>query len=306
MHFSTLLLSALSLTTLASSAALPKRQATTTSIYKFTSPKAAEGIATRTNGKIIVSFFDKGELWQIDPATKTAAKVATFTDTTCSAAIAEVAPDVFAVVAGNYASSGGNKPGSWGVWTVDFSAAGGGSETAPKTSLVKKVPESGFWNGLSAFANGTVLVGDASKGQVWRLDVYTGRYSVAIEDATMKPSGNLPMGIDGIRYANGSIYYTNIFANKFYKLAVDATGAKVGSPTTIWSNQMADDMYVTPEGVAYVAASGSIQKVTADGKASKFATVSSATAVTRGTGEKDRETLFIAGSDGTISSVKMA
>jgi hypothetical protein len=115
------------------------------------------------------------------------------------------------------------------------------------------------------------------------------------------------MGIDGVRYANGSIYYTNIFANKFHKLAIDATGAKAGSPpTTIWSNQMADDMYVSPEGVAYVAASGSIQKVTADGKASKFATVSSATALARGTSEQDKGTLFIAGSDGTISSVKLA
>ncbi|KAF2639354.1 hypothetical protein P280DRAFT_403287 [Massarina eburnea CBS 473.64] len=303
MRFTKGLLQALGLSSIASAAAptLYPRQSTTTSIYKFSTPKAAEGIATRTNGKILVSFFDKGELWQIDPATKKAEKVATFTDTTCSAAIAQVAPDIFAVVAGNYGSAGGNKPGSWGIWKVDFTGGG-----APATTLLKKVPESGFWNGLTAFSNDTVLIGDASKGAVWRMNINTGAYSIAIEDASMKPSGSLPMGIDGVRYANGSIYYTNIFANKFYKLAVDAAGAKTGSPTTIWSNQMADDMYVTPDGVAYVAASGSIQKVTADGKASKFATVQSATAVTRGTSEADKDTLFIAGSDGTISSVKLA
>ena len=105
------------------------------------------------------------------------------------------------------------------------------------------------------------------------------------------------MGIDGIRYANGSIYYTNIFANKFYKLAVDA-----GSPTQIWGNQMADDMYVSPEGVAYVAASSGIQRVTADGKVSTVASVRSGTAVTLG---PDKSTLFVAGSDGAISSFKV-
>jgi hypothetical protein len=186
MKFSTVVLQALSLASLVSSTPTSKRQSATTSIYKFSSPKAAEGIAARSNGKLIVSFFDKGELWQVDPATKKAEKVAIFTDTTCSAAIAEVAPDVFAVVAGNYASAGGNKPGSWGVWKVDFT-----SGTAV-TKLLKKVPESGFWNGLTAFNNDTVLIGDASKGAVWRMNINTGAYSLAIEEATMKPSGSLP------------------------------------------------------------------------------------------------------------------
>lgn len=110
------------------------------------------------------------------------------------------------------------------------------------------------------------------------------------------------MGIDGIRYANGSIYYTNILANKFYKLAVDTDGKKKGNPTQIWGNQMADDMYVSPEGIAYVAASSGIQRVTADGKVSTVASIKSGTAVTLGA---DKSTLFVAGSDGAISSFKI-
>lgn len=111
------------------------------------------------------------------------------------------------------------------------------------------------------------------------------------------------MGIDGIRYANGSIYYTNIFASKFYKMPVDAEGKKTGPATQIWGNQMADDMYVTETGVAYVAATNGIQKVTTDGKVSTVATLRSATAVTIG---PDKGTLFVAGSDGAISSFKLA
>lgn len=187
MRLTTALASLLSLAAVTSASPLGKRQATVTQVYKFTgSPIKAEGIAVRSNGQILVSFFDKGEAWLVDPPTKKATKVATFTDTTCSAAIAEVAPDVFAVVAGKYSNS--NTPGSWGVWKVDFSAGG----ATPTTTLVKKVPESGMWNGLTAFTNDTVLVGDASKGAVFKVNVNTGEYSVAIEDSTMKPSSGMP------------------------------------------------------------------------------------------------------------------
>ncbi|KAF1978240.1 hypothetical protein BU23DRAFT_654774 [Bimuria novae-zelandiae CBS 107.79] len=297
MRFTTTLASFLSFTALVYASPLLKRQSTVTQVYKFTgSPVKAEGIVVRSNGQILVTFFDKGEVWLVDSPTKKATKVATFTDTTCSAAIAEVAPDVFAIVAGKYSNS--NTPGSWGVWKVDFSAGG----ASPTTTLVKKVPESGMWNGLTAFNNDTVLVGDATKGAVFKVNVNTGAYSVAIEDSTMKPSSGMPMGIDGIRYANGNIYYTNIFANKFYKMPVDTDGKKTGAATQIWGDQMADDMYVSPEGVAYVAASSGIKRVTADGKVSTVASVRSGTAVTIGA---DKSTLFVAGSDGAISSFKV-
>jgi hypothetical protein len=179
MLLATLLLAA---TSLVSAAAIEKRQSTT-QIYKFSSPTSAEGIAVRSNGQILVSFFDKGEMWSVDPATKKGTKVATFTDATCSAGIVEIAPDVFAVVAGQYGFSGGNKAGSWGIWKVDFT-----SGTAA-TSLIKKVPESGFFNGLTNFNNGTILIGDASKGAVWTMNVNTGAYSQVIQDATMVPGG---------------------------------------------------------------------------------------------------------------------
>ncbi|KAJ4355908.1 uncharacterized protein N0V89_003933 [Didymosphaeria variabile] len=169
MRFTVIITSFLSFAGLVFASPLTKRQSAVTQVYKFTgSPLKAEGIAVRSNGQILVSFFDKGEAWLIDPPTKKATKVATFTDTSCSAAIAEVAPDVFAVVAGKYSNS--NTPGSWGVWKVDFSVGG----ATPTTTLVKKVPESGMWNGLSAFNNDTVLVGDASKGAVFKVNVNTG------------------------------------------------------------------------------------------------------------------------------------
>lgn len=113
------------------------------------------------------------------------------------------------------------------------------------------------------------------------------------------------MGIDGVRYANGSIYYTNIFANRLYKVAVDSTGKATGTPTAIWTNQMADDMAVGPDGSVYVAASNGIKKVTSSGEVSNAVTVQSATSCTFGKTEADKNTLYIAGSNGVISSVKV-
>lgn len=184
MRFSTLIVEALFASApLVSAAAIEKRQSPT-SIYTFSSPKSAEGIAARSNGQLLVSFFDKGELWSVDPSTKKASKVATFEGTTCAGGIAEIAPDVFAVVAGQFSFGGGNKAGSWGIYKVDFT-----SGTA-QTSVLKKVPESGFWNGLTAFNNDTILIGDASKGAVWSMNVNTGTYSQVIQDASMAPAAN--------------------------------------------------------------------------------------------------------------------
>jgi hypothetical protein len=176
--------SLLAIAPLASALSIGKRQSTT-QIYKFTgSPVAAEGIAARSNGQLLVSFFDKGELWSVDPATKKASKVTTFTDATCTGGIVEIAPDVFAVVAGQFSFAGGLKQGSWAIWKVDFTSG------TPVASILNKVPESGFFNGLSAFNNDNILIGDASKGAVWSMNVNTGAYSIAIQDATMSPPAN--------------------------------------------------------------------------------------------------------------------
>jgi uncharacterized protein (DUF2141 family) len=183
MRVSTLLTQILSLASLVSAAAVHKRQSTT-QVYKFSSPTSAEGIAVRSNGQVLVSFFDKAELWTVDPATKKATKLVSFAGATCSAGITEIAPDVFAVVAGQFSFGGGNKAGSWAIWKVDFTS---GTAVA---SILKAVPESGFFNGLTTLDNSTILIGDASKGAVWRMNVQTGAYSIAIQDALMNPAAN--------------------------------------------------------------------------------------------------------------------
>lgn len=115
------------------------------------------------------------------------------------------------------------------------------------------------------------------------------------------------MGLDGVRYSNGTLYFTNVSKNTFHKVSVDATGKMTGSIATIWSNTFSDDLWVGPDGTAYVAtgSANKIQKVTADGKVSTLAAVSGATSVTLGKTEADKNTLYIATGQGLITSVKV-
>lgn len=115
------------------------------------------------------------------------------------------------------------------------------------------------------------------------------------------------MGLDGLRYANGTLYFTNVTKNTFHKVSVDATGKMTGSIATIWSNIFSDDLWVGPDGTAYVAtgSANKIQKVTADGVVTTIASVSGATSCTLGRSEGDKNTLYIATGSGLIASVKV-
>ncbi|KAF2836480.1 hypothetical protein M501DRAFT_939684 [Patellaria atrata CBS 101060] len=300
MRFSSALTAIVSLTAPLVSAAVIQRQAAPVTVYKFSSGAVwAEGLAARSNGQLIVSFFDKAELWTLDPSTKKATKLASIAGSTCTGAITEISPDVFAGVVGQFSFAGGNKPGSWSVWKADFTGA------TPQVSILKAIPEAGMLNGITTLGNDTLLVADALKGSVYRLSVSTGAYSVAIQDATMTPPAGGAMGIDGIRYANGFIYYTNVFKNTFHKAAVDMTGKLMGAISTIWSNNSSDDLAIGSDGAAYVAAAGKNQivKVTADNKVSTVASAQSPTTVVFGRGATDMNTLYIATSSGSILSV---
>jgi sugar lactone lactonase YvrE len=115
------------------------------------------------------------------------------------------------------------------------------------------------------------------------------------------------MGLDGVRYAGGFLWFTNVSKNTLNKVAVDATGKISGTISTIWSNTFSDDLWVGPDGSAYVAtgSAGKIQKVTADGKVSTIASISGATAVTLGRTEADKNTLFIVTGQGQVASIKV-
>ena len=240
----------------------------------------------RSNGLLLATNMASSTLYLIDPVAKTTKTGIVVTGASGLSGIGEIAPDVFAVIGGN--------PGK-AVYKVDFSGA------TPSSSLIATIAGAGNMNGLAVLDADTVLLGDATKGQIWKLTISTGKSEVAIQDASMAGA----FGIDGLKYANGTVWYTNLLKDTFYKIAVDSTGKATGTPTQIWSNSMGDDLCFGPNGHVYVSTnSGKNSVVDYDpvaGKSTTLVTVAGATSCAFGRTDKDRDTIYIGGSGGVYS-----
>lgn len=272
-----------------SAAVLDTRQSTAaTQVVKLAS---IENLAVRSNGQILATNMNSANLYAIDPVAKTSSTAVVVTGASGLSGIGEVSPDVFAVIGGK------------SIYKVDFT---GGTA---KATLVMAITEASNLNGLAVLNNDTVLVADAGKGNVYRLTVSTGAYSVAITDPTMAPSGSIPFGIDGIKYNNGTVWYTNIFKNSFHKVPVDATGKATGAVTTLWTDLMGDDLCFGPNGKIYVATNGKNSLVEVDpavGRPVSVGTVTGSTSCGFGRTEKDKNIVYVGGGQGVFSlTIKM-
>jgi hypothetical protein len=276
------------------------RELNTTQVYKF-SPGWIENLATRPNGHLLITRMDAPEVWDVDPGAQTATKLATFPDAFATGGLVEMTPDVWAVIAGKYSlSGGGNTPGSWAIWKLDLSGA------SPKQSLVKLVPESQTFNGIAKSDDDTMLIGDALEGAVLKMSFSTGAYSVLLKDPSMAPSTTIPFGINGMKFKDGFLYFTNIARNTFNRLPVSALGV-ASTVQPIFTTTPGDDFAFGPDGLAYIATNleNSVIKVDASGGITKIATVQSGTSASFGRGEKDKNTLYVGTIGGTLFAINV-
>ncbi|KAF2472299.1 uncharacterized protein BDR25DRAFT_367116 [Lindgomyces ingoldianus] len=67
-----------------------------------------------------------------------------------------------------------------------------------------------------------VLISDAMAGSILQFDPDTKQSATWFTHPSMQPSpkADVPVGINGLRYFNGYVYYTNTFAHSLYRLAV--------------------------------------------------------------------------------------
>ncbi|KAL2123711.1 hypothetical protein VTJ04DRAFT_76 [Mycothermus thermophilus] len=247
-----------------------------------------ENIAVRSNGQILATNMNQATLYAIDPVSRTSSTALTVSGTNGLSGIAEFAPDTFAVI-------GGGK----NIYKLDFTVS------PPRATLIKTISEANNLNGLSAFDNSSVLVADAGRGVVFKLDVNTGEHALVLDDPTMKPSGFIPFGIDGIRYRDGVVWYTNIFRNSFHKIPVDPVTARATGPvTTLWNNLMGDDLCFGPNGKIYIATNGGNSLVEVDpavGTPRQVATVTGSTACAFGRTERDANVAYVTAGQGVFA-----
>lgn len=221
-------------------------------LYEFPRGAWVENIAVRSNGQLLITRTDVPELYLVDPLHPSPSLVHRFTSAMSLLGITEVAHDIFAVVAGKIdLATASAVPGSFVIWKVDMRSA----EAA--VLKIAEIPEALFLNGMTLYnaKTSTVLIADSKKGVIWRLDMQTGRYSIALADTTMKPAANSPIqiGVNGIKFRGGFVYYTSSTKKLFCRVAVNAALMAVGPFETIASGFFGDDFTLRQsDGMAYI------------------------------------------------------
>ena len=234
-------------------------------IHQF-SGVTLENLAPRSNGHLLLTATNQPHLYDIDPRTSSSTPI-TLPDISgvhSILGIAETAPDVFAVAAGIYDTSNEVPTfGSFSVWSVNMNTA------QPTVKLITAIPEAQGLNGLAALNgfSGTVLVADSILGAVWKVNVATGAYSMAIQNSNFAPSASAPvghsLGINGLRTVGNSLYFTNSAQGIFGSIRINPDGSAAGEvevlATRAQPSELYDDFDMDPAGNAWITTHAGVQ-----------------------------------------------
>ncbi|KAK7431346.1 hypothetical protein QQZ08_002117 [Neonectria magnoliae] len=273
-------------------------------------------IFIRSNGTLLVTRLDVPEVWAIDPVSSTGSSLlrlplAADDPTNALMGICEVRPDVFSIGAGVYDMSGGTgpKPGSFSVWSADL------TDTEPRVSKITNTPEIAMINRMATWDEQTAIVTDCLNGKIHKLDVFTGAYSIALEDEsmTLPPNAPYPICINGLKVhrtpTQASVYYTTTTRQSVYRLPLPPALEAAGPTETLAIELSPDDVAVAQDGTVYVCTNtvNTVVRIPLDGGQAatvagdvKEMDVAGSTACVLGEGEK---VLYVATSGGIMAPV---
>ncbi|KAJ7270612.1 hypothetical protein B0H12DRAFT_773474 [Mycena haematopus] len=266
-----------------------------------------ENLAVRPNGQILATRLDVPEIYQItpDPHNPNPTLIYAFPSAIGTLGIAELpaTPDVYAVLVGNFSlATISSQPGSYSIWRVDM------RPSRPIVSKIADIPPAVLPNGMVSLsaAENALLVSDSTLGNVWRFDLITHAYEVAIDDPLMKKvSPSVGEGVNGIRLHGEYLYFINSYAPFLGRVPIYPNGTAKGKATIVAyapdGEGSFDDFAIDEEGTAYVATGlgNVITKVTEEGVASVIAgnlnssQIANPTSVAFGRKEWDRWTIYV-------------
>ncbi|KAK8011612.1 hypothetical protein PG990_010577 [Apiospora arundinis] len=259
------------------STALPRElQYSVTRLFEFPDTTFVENIAIRRNGHILITTFDRGRVYSIDPSEKPSPQArlaATLPDANAVTGIVETAPDVFIVTGGELNQRAMRfDPQSLRAFRLDFTSG----ELPAVVKTVARMPEElglTMLNGMTAIPTsehrGVVLAADSEKGRIVRIDTGTGAVEVIIQDDMLSPGAGawIPLGVNGIRVSQSStdsahngaahLYFTNSARHMIGRIPIDTGGHMLGAVEHVASTShhlFPDDFAVESEtGVSYLA-----------------------------------------------------
>ncbi|KAH8658105.1 hypothetical protein BX600DRAFT_468673 [Xylariales sp. PMI_506] len=242
--------------------------ATVSVLHEFDFPSWCENLAIRSNGEILTSRLDAPAVYQVDHTTGDAVLVTSWDASTWMGAlgISEVEPDVFYVNVAAFTNQSNfvKTSGVNSIFRIDmntFALAADGTVASNATvTKLTDIPEADFLNGLTTLSSTHLLTTDVYSGVVYAVDVTTGEYYVAVENALTKftyvadPPTNL--GANGLKVFDGHLYWTNTAAGLVAKVPINAaTGKATGAASVVATGlPKADDFIIRSDGTLFVAA----------------------------------------------------
>ncbi|MCJ1417486.1 hypothetical protein MMC32_003830 [Xylographa parallela] len=237
-------------------------------IWTFENGTWIENLAVRQNGEVLCTSLSKAALYLVNPFEHVASLVHQFEPTEGLLGISEIENDVFVVASANVSLATSEAyPGSAKMWKVDMAAWTLGEPDV--VTLIANLTDVILPDGLATLDNeiGLVLLADAAKGIVWRVDTNTGDYSIAIQDKLFTTDNKLiPLGVDGIHILDDQLYFTNFGNNAFGRVAISANGSATGPIEIIANMTIPDDFAIADNGTAYLAGDNSLYRYRQNGE----------------------------------------
>lgn len=237
-------------------------------MFYFPDGKEAENMIIRSSGQILVTLDTAPDLYQIDPFRNQTGGVAYhFEGYTSLFGIVEGTTDIFHVIASNFSGPPDyyGYEGSVSIFKVDFRnvADPTASQSGVRVSKAVDVPEAQLLDGLAIVnqPRGLLMSGDAQTGTLYLIDIQKHTANAVLQDALLSgtsqevAAGLAHVGINGIKFHNGQLYFTNTAKGLFGSVPVDeATGKPTGRPSILsnYNGTYVDDFSFDSSGNQFI------------------------------------------------------
>ncbi|KAI1813879.1 hypothetical protein GGS20DRAFT_577283 [Poronia punctata] len=282
----------------------------TRNVFQFrTNGTWIENIAVRPNGDLLLTMLSPtASLYTLKEPRSTSpglSLVHTFDNATSLLGITEIHHETFALLSVKAKNDSTAVPGSVTLWVVSPTADG-----TWDTEKVAILPDVVVPNGITSIpGSSAVLVVDSIGGTITRCDLRAGACAVVLSGPEVAPisgDSSRPVGINGIHYHDGYIYWTHSGLVSVFRRRIDRQGYPIANANSeligTLDAQFVDDFAVDAAGQFWVATNvyGSLFALDRDGTSKVVAgsptelTLGGCTSAAFGRTLLDRKTLYVA------------
>ncbi|RAH75407.1 uncharacterized protein BO66DRAFT_445140 [Aspergillus aculeatinus CBS 121060] len=132
------------------------------------------------------------------------------------------------------------------------------ASSEPNVSVIAKVVEADFFNGLALLDRDTLLSTDSAWGVVYRVKISTGNYSVVLSDPVtmLSPKDSpKPVGVNGLKVHGKYVYYSSTTEMVLARVPFNKDAQPPGPIEIVTGGFTPDDLLLTKNGTAYVTTS---------------------------------------------------